>query len=91
MERAMGIEPTSERWEAIQRNGPPSDLVRNTHVTNTRDRSWQVARRYSKSVGIEELRKAGAPPRTNRTFMDEVEALGVSFEREADSPVCWKQ
>lgn len=42
-------------------------------------------------VEVGSLRKAGALPCTNRAFMDEVEALGVSFEREADSPVCWKQ
>ena len=35
--------------------------------------------------------KAGALPCTNRAFMDDVEAHGVSSEREADSPVCWKQ
>jgi len=62
----MGIEPTSERWEAFNvmgllcrsRQGDPG---RNTQVTNTRDRSWQVAKRY------------------------------FSCEREADSPVCWKE
>jgi hypothetical protein len=35
--------------------------------------------------------EAGALPCTNRAFMNQIEALGVSFEREADSPICWKQ
>src|SRR5712671_3698577 len=35
--------------------------------------------------------KAGALPCIYRAFLTEVEALGVSSEREADSPVCWKQ
>jgi len=70
----MGIEPTSERWEAFNVMGlvcrsRQGDPVRNNHVTNTRDRCWQVARRYFESVGIEELRKAGALPCRNRAFM----------------------
>jgi hypothetical protein len=32
-----------------------------------------------------------AVPCTNRAFMDDVEASGIGSEREADSPVCWKQ
>ena len=30
-------------------------------------------------------------PCMNRAFMDDVEASGIGSEREADSPVCWKQ
>jgi len=37
------------------------------------------------------MKKAGALPCTNRALMVEIEAFGVSFEREADSPVYWKQ
>jgi integrase len=32
-----------------------------------------------------------AVPCTNRAFVDNVEASGIGSEREADSPVCWKQ
>ena len=35
--------------------------------------------------------EAGALPCIYRAFVTEVEAIGVSSEREADSPVCWKQ
>jgi hypothetical protein len=38
-----------------------------------------------------ENQEAGALPCTNRACMNQIEALGVSFEREADSPICWKQ
>jgi hypothetical protein len=38
-----------------------------------------------------EFTEAGALPCIYRAFLTEVEAFGVSFEREAGSPVCWKQ
>ena len=37
------------------------------------------------------LRKAGALPCSDRVFMNRIEALGVSSEREADSPSYWKE
>ena len=36
---------------------------------------------------VRETGKAGALPCSDRAFMGKVEAIGVSFEREADSPI----
>lgn len=51
-----------------------------------------LKRRYPlPSLGLSprtiELTEAGALPCANRAFMNQIEALGVSFEREADSPI----
>ena len=45
----------------------------------------QNLRAYRREVRATE--KAGALPCWDRAFMNSVEAIGVSFEREADSPI----
>jgi hypothetical protein len=81
-------------WEA-QKDGsvnPPS-LIGGIGGLNTCSGILAAqACQFSKPVHLNaEFTEAGALPCTDRAFLTEVQAFGVSFEREAGSPVCWKQ
>ena len=53
---------------------------------------WRMGTGFDSHRPLEKLFWGrSAVPCTKRAFMDDVEASGIRSEREADSPVCWKQ
>jgi group II intron maturase len=61
-----------------------------SHLVHAETGNLEWAATASSLMHSNEKRRC-AIPCTNRAFMDDVEASGIGSEREADSPVCWKQ